>query len=58
MDNVVFDRAGQGEPLVLIHGVGHRRQAWSPVVPLLTSQRDVLTLDQPGFGESAPHESG
>ncbi|WP_181775310.1 alpha/beta fold hydrolase [Amycolatopsis pittospori] len=58
MDNVVFDRAGQGEPLVLIHGVGHRRQAWSPVVPLLTSQRDVITVDLPGFGESAPHESG
>lgn len=58
MDNVVFDRAGQGEPLVLIHGVGHRRQAWSPVIPLLTPYRDVITVDLPGFGESAPHESG
>ncbi|MFD5090837.1 alpha/beta fold hydrolase [Amycolatopsis thailandensis] len=58
MDNVVFDRAGHGEPLVLIHGVGHRRQAWSPVLSLLTSHRDVITVDLPGFGESAPHSGG
>ncbi|OXM50972.1 alpha/beta fold hydrolase [Amycolatopsis alba] len=58
MDNVVFDRAGKGEPLVLIHGVGHRRQAWSPVLSLLTPHRDVITVDLPGFGESAPHSDG
>jgi hypothetical protein len=29
MDDVVYSRVGQGEPLVLIHGVGHRRQAWN-----------------------------
>lgn len=57
MDNVVYDRAGRGEPLVLIHGVGHRRQAWDPVLPLLTPYRDVITLDLPGFGES-PHREG
>ncbi len=56
MDNVVYDRAGQGEPLILIHGVGHRRQAWTPVLPLLTPHRDVITVDLPGFGESAHRE--
>jgi pimeloyl-ACP methyl ester carboxylesterase len=57
MDDVAFDRAGRGEPLVLIHGIGHRRQAWAPVFPLLTPHRDVIAVDLPGFGES-PEPSG
>lgn len=57
MDDVVYDRAGRGEPLVLIHGIGHRRQAWAPVFPLLTAHRDVIAVDLPGFGES-PEPSG
>ena len=57
MDDVVYDRAGRGEPLVLIHGIGHRRQAWAPVFPLLTPHRDVIAVDLPGFGES-PEPSG
>ncbi|MCU1681732.1 MAG: hydrolase [Amycolatopsis sp.] len=54
MDEVVYRRSGHGEPLVLIHGVGHRRQAWDPVVPLLEPHRDVIAVDLPGFGESPP----
>ncbi|WP_410619544.1 alpha/beta fold hydrolase [Amycolatopsis sp. cmx-8-4] len=57
MDDVVYDRAGRGEPLVLIHGIGHRRQAWAPVFPLLTPHRDVIAVDLPGFGES-PEPAG
>ncbi|WP_328447013.1 alpha/beta fold hydrolase [Amycolatopsis sp. NBC_00438] len=57
MDDVVYDRAGRGEPLVLIHGIGHRRQAWSPVFPLLTPHRDVIAVDLPGFGDS-PEPAG
>ncbi|GAA1968568.1 alpha/beta fold hydrolase [Amycolatopsis minnesotensis] len=58
MDTVVYDRLGRGEPLVLIHGVGHRRQAWAPVLPLLAGHRDVIAVDLPGFGESPPGEGG
>ncbi|HKN55286.1 MAG TPA: alpha/beta fold hydrolase [Amycolatopsis sp.] len=58
MDDVVYSRTGQGEPLVLIHGIGHRRQAWDPVLPLLTPHRDVITLDLPGFGESPAAVTG
>ena len=56
MDEVAFTRTGHGEPLVLIHGIGHRRQAWDPVVPLLAPHRDVIAVDLPGFGESPPHD--
>jgi pimeloyl-ACP methyl ester carboxylesterase len=45
-------RAGSGEPLVLIHGVGSQWQVWQPVLPALERERDVIALDLPGFGES------
>lgn len=45
-------RGGQGEPLVLIHGIGSRWQMWDPVIDLLRAHRDVIALDLPGFGAS------
>jgi pimeloyl-ACP methyl ester carboxylesterase len=49
---LAFERAGSGPPLVLLHGVGHRRQAWDVVLPRLTPHRDVIAVDLPGHGES------
>jgi pimeloyl-ACP methyl ester carboxylesterase len=51
---LAFERVGSGEPLVLLHGVGHRRQAWYPVLDQLAEQREVILLDFPGHGESDP----
>ena len=51
---LAFDRAGSGPPLVLLHGVGHRRQAWTAVLDRLTPHRDVIAVDLPGHGESSP----
>jgi pimeloyl-ACP methyl ester carboxylesterase len=53
-----FHRSGQGEPLVLIHGIGSRLQVWDPVLPYLEPQRDVIAIDLPGFGASPlpPHD--
>ena len=48
------ERVGSGEPLVLVHGVGHRRQAWYPVLDQLAEQREVVLVDLPGHGESDP----
>jgi pimeloyl-ACP methyl ester carboxylesterase len=48
------ERRGSGEPLVLIHGIGHRWQAWTPVLDRLAEHHDVIAIDIPGFGESAP----
>lgn len=45
-------RTGDGPPLVLLHGVGGRREMWDPVVPLLAPHREVITIDLPGFGAS------
>lgn len=46
------ERHGSGEPLVLIHGVTHRRQAWYPVLDELAEQREVVLVDLPGHGAS------
>jgi pimeloyl-ACP methyl ester carboxylesterase len=51
---LVYDRFGTGSPLVLLHGAGHRRQAWLPVHERLAKHREVISLDFPGFGESPP----
>ena len=48
------ERHGSGEPLVLIHGVTHRRQAWYPVLDQLAEQREVILVDLPGHGQSDP----
>jgi pimeloyl-ACP methyl ester carboxylesterase len=45
-------RAGSGEPLLLIHGIGSRWQVWQPVLPLLAGERAVIAVDLPGFGAS------
>jgi pimeloyl-ACP methyl ester carboxylesterase len=46
------ERHGSGEPLVLVHGVTHRRQAWYPVLDQLAEQREVILVDLPGHGQS------
>jgi pimeloyl-ACP methyl ester carboxylesterase len=53
---LAFERLGSGPPLVLLHGVGHRRQAWYPVRDQLAEQRDLILVDLPGHGESGPLE--
>jgi pimeloyl-ACP methyl ester carboxylesterase len=51
-------RQGAGEPLVLIHGVGHHWQGWQPVVERLAGEFDVIATDTPGFGRSTPLPPG
>jgi pimeloyl-ACP methyl ester carboxylesterase len=40
--------------MVLLHGLGCAWRVWTPVLPSLVATRDVLALDLPGFGRSAP----
>lgn len=52
--SVAYDRlAGDGDPVVLVHGIGHRRQAWGEVPQRLADKGyDVVVVDLPGHGES------
>ncbi|MEU5582435.1 alpha/beta fold hydrolase [Streptomyces huasconensis] len=49
---IAYERAGAGEPLLLLHGIGHHRQAWDPVLEILAAEHDVIAVDLPGFGAS------
>ena len=44
---------GGGSRLLLVHGLGGSGKSWSPIVPLLTDHREVVTIDLPGHGETA-----
>ncbi|WP_282692162.1 alpha/beta fold hydrolase [Streptomyces sp. CC208A] len=50
--SLTYERRGAGEPLLLLHGIGHHWQAWEPVLDVLTAERDVIAVDLPGFGAS------
>jgi pimeloyl-ACP methyl ester carboxylesterase len=51
-------RGGSGEPLVLIHGIGHTWRGWRPMLPQLERRFDVLAVDLPGHGHSPPLPAG
>ena len=37
---------------MLLHGVGHRRQAWAAIADLVAPHRELFLVDLPGHGES------
>jgi pimeloyl-ACP methyl ester carboxylesterase len=47
-------RAGGGDPLVLLHGLGLTWRCWKPILPALEAAHDVVALDLPGFGDAPP----
>ncbi len=52
-------RRGAGRPLLLIHGLGSSWRSWSPILPALEAEREVVAVDLPGFGETpAPAGDG
>jgi pimeloyl-ACP methyl ester carboxylesterase len=51
---LAYERVGSGPPLVLLHGIGHRRQAWDAVRAALAPSRELILVDLPGHGESPP----
>jgi pimeloyl-ACP methyl ester carboxylesterase len=45
-------RGGSGQPLLLVHGIGHTWRGFKPLLPLLEPHFEVLAVDLPGFGRS------
>jgi hypothetical protein len=43
---------GEGDPLVLVHGIAGNWQNWLENIPRLARERRVVALDLPGFGAS------
>ena len=44
--------AGEGDPLVLVHGLGGAASNWNELAPLLLPRRRLLVPDLPGHGGS------
>ena len=49
---IVYSDGGQGEPLILVHGLGASRSTFDMVAAQLVRRYRVLIPDLPGFGES------
>ncbi|THF48385.1 alpha/beta fold hydrolase [Allorhizobium terrae] len=47
-----YFEAGQGEDLLLIHGVGMRLEAWQPQIETFSRTHRVIAVDMPGHGSS------
>ncbi|MGZ6652090.1 MAG: alpha/beta fold hydrolase [Solirubrobacteraceae bacterium] len=45
--------AGEGSPVVLVHGSGMSASTWAPLMPHLPGHR-LIAIDLPGFGLSDP----
>lgn len=55
---LAHDRTGAGPALLLLHGVGSRRQIWEPVTAALARRHEVIAVDLPGFAASPPLPAG
>jgi pimeloyl-ACP methyl ester carboxylesterase len=47
-----LERAGEGTPVVLLHGLPGTAEDWNEVTPLLRGHR-TIAIDRPGFGYSS-----
>jgi len=50
--------AGDGPPLVLLHGPGEFKERWLRVIPGLSRTHRVIAPDFPGHGRSGTHPEG
>lgn len=54
--DIAYRIAGQGEPLLLLHGHPQTQAIWHKVAPYLTSQYSVVLADLRGYGDSGKPE--
>ncbi len=49
-----YIRRGAGKPLLLLHGIGGSWRSWRTILDDLALEREVIAVDLPGHGDSAP----
>jgi len=57
-DGFAWREAGEGELVVLLHGLGGSRISWEPQLAALGTHRRVVAWDLPGYGASTPLPDG
>ena len=53
-DSLHFVRFGTGRPLLMVHGLGADMHTWDPLLDALRGSRELVLIDLPGHGKSAP----
>ena len=53
-----YEVAGEGEPVVLVHGLSGSTRWWDRTVPALAARYRVYLVDLPGFGSMSRAERG
>ena len=52
---LAYIQNGDGPPVLLIHGVGLRSEAWGAQIDALAQSHRVIAVDMPGHGDSDLH---
>ena len=47
-------RAGEGMPVVLLHGIGSNARSFEPLIAALDARYRVMAWDAPGYGDTVP----
>lgn len=50
--NLAYTREGSGQPILLVHGITTYSFIWRKIIPLLSSNYDVIAIDLMGCGSS------
>ena len=50
---LAYESHGEGQPLILLHGMGSASTSWKTIAPALQEKFRVITFDLPGHGKSA-----
>jgi pimeloyl-ACP methyl ester carboxylesterase len=51
-------KAGEGDPIVLLHGYAETSHMWRPIMPMLAKTHTAIAVDLRGAGQSATPEGG
>lgn len=53
-NNLAFVEAGEGLPIILLHGFCESKEIWEPIISDIAEAGRVIAIDLPGFGNNQP----
>jgi len=58
VDSLNYERYGQGQPILFLHGFGPNLHSWKFLVPYLEKKYELFLIDLKGFGKSPQPRDG